>query len=199
MSTSGAYQYATGEGGIGLDAMNENIRKFLAGAPTEEATRAAMSQYGVSDEDIRRATGKSLMDYFPGAPTAVTTSPLSLATSQTSAEPVTSALSTLTPTADVSLTPSGTGNLAPIGSEAYRSAIGQGGIGLDAMNQNILNYLATNPTEVAAYNEAKKYGVSQEDIERATGKSYEQIFPETFRPGSVLFQWLWRCNQAAWW
>jgi hypothetical protein len=30
MSTSGAYQYATGEGGIGLDAMNETIRKFFA-------------------------------------------------------------------------------------------------------------------------------------------------------------------------
>jgi len=65
MSTSTAYQYATGEGGIGLDAMNENIRKFFAGAPTEEATRAAMSEYGVSDEDIRRATGKSLADYYP--------------------------------------------------------------------------------------------------------------------------------------
>ena len=32
MSTSTAYQYATGEGGIGLDAMNENIRKFFSGS-----------------------------------------------------------------------------------------------------------------------------------------------------------------------
>ena len=79
-----------------------------------------------------------------------------------------------------------TGNVAPIGSLAYQSATGKGGIGLDAMNQNILNYLATNPTEVAALAKAKKWGVSKEDIERATGKTYEQIFPETFRPGSVL-------------
>lgn len=62
---STAYQYATGEGGIGLEAMNQNIRDFFANAPTEEATRAAMAQYGVSDEDIRRATGKVFGDYFP--------------------------------------------------------------------------------------------------------------------------------------
>jgi len=75
MSTSTAYQYATGEGGIGLDAMNENIRKFFGGSPTEEATRAAMSQYGVSEEDIRRATGKSLAEYYPGVlPTSGATS-----------------------------------------------------------------------------------------------------------------------------
>ena len=73
--TSVAYQYATGEGGIGLDAMNKNIQDFFAASPTEEATRAAMSQYGVSDEDIRRATGKSLADYYPGVlPTSGATS-----------------------------------------------------------------------------------------------------------------------------
>lgn len=164
MSTMMAYDYAMAPGGIGLEAMNKNIQNFFAGNPTQEQTEAAMQEWLVTDADIQRATGKSFADYYP----------------------VQGGLSTLTPTADVSLTPSGTGNLAPIGSEAYRSAIGQGGIGLEAMNQNILNYLATNPTEAAALAEATKWGVSQEDIERATGKSYEQIFPETFRPGSVL-------------
>ena len=62
---SAAYQYATGQGGIGLEAMDENIRNFLATNPTEEATRAAMAEYGVSEEDIRRATGNSLANYFP--------------------------------------------------------------------------------------------------------------------------------------
>lgn len=176
MPPTTAYEYATAPGGIGLEAMNQNIQNFFAGNPTREQTEAAMREYLVTDADIQRATGKSFADYFP------VQGGLSTAT----VAPVTGGLSTLTPTADVSLTSSGAGDIAPIGSAAYRSAIGQGGIGLDAMNQNILNYLATNPTEVAAFNEAKKWGVSQEDIERATGKTYEQIFPETFRPGSVL-------------
>ena len=64
---SAAYQYATGEGGIGLEAMNQNILNFFAGSPTESAARAAMSEYGVSDADILRATGRSLLDYFPAA------------------------------------------------------------------------------------------------------------------------------------
>ncbi|MCQ6458609.1 hypothetical protein, partial [Vibrio parahaemolyticus] len=83
-------------------------------SPTEEATRAAMAQYGVTEADIQRATGKSLADYFPvqGGLSTVT------------AAPVTGGLSILTPTADVSLTSSGAGDIAPIGSEAYRSAIG---------------------------------------------------------------------------
>jgi hypothetical protein len=85
---STAYQYATGEGGIGLDAMNENIRKFFGGSPTEEAARAAMSEYGVSEADIRRATGKSLAEYYPGVlPTSgVTSNAGALPTSDTYTE-----------------------------------------------------------------------------------------------------------------
>ena len=86
--TSAAYQYATGEGGIGLDAMNQNIQDFFAASPTEEATRAAMAEYGVSDEDIRRATGKSLAEYYPAA-ASTATGALSTATA-TGALPTTS-------------------------------------------------------------------------------------------------------------
>lgn len=61
---SAAYQSAVGEGGIGLDAMNQNIRNFFANNPDEAATRAAMEQYGVTDADIIRATGRGLGDRF---------------------------------------------------------------------------------------------------------------------------------------
>jgi hypothetical protein len=153
---------------------------------------AAMQNYGVNlDEALGSAGPISYVDKINSGPLQTAAQPSyadyqAYQASSAPAAPVQGGLSTLTPTADVSLTPSGTGSIAPIGSAAYRSAIGQGGIGLDAMNQNILNYLATNPTEAAALAEATKWGVSQEDIERATGKTYEQIFPETFRPGSVL-------------
>lgn len=182
MSTSTAYQYATAPGGIGLDQMNQNIINFFAGNPDETAARAAMQQYGVSEEDIRRATGKALGDYYPSGG-------LSALPADTKPQGGLSNLPSATstaPAADASLTPSGTGNVEPVGSEAQRSALAPGGIGLEAMNQNILNYLATSPTEVAALAEAKKYGVSREDIERATGKSYTDIFPEVFKPGNVL-------------
>ena len=86
MTTSLAYQQATAPGGIGLEQMNQNIINFLAGNPDRATSEAAMAQYGVSDEDIRRATGKSFSDYYPtigalpGALSA-TESPLSLVTS----------------------------------------------------------------------------------------------------------------------
>lgn len=63
--TKYAYDYALEPGGIGLEAMNENIRNFFASNPTEEATRAAMAEFAVRDEDILRATGRSFSDYFP--------------------------------------------------------------------------------------------------------------------------------------
>jgi len=62
---SAAYRSATGAGGIGLDAMNANIRNFFANNPDEATTRAAMEQYGVTDADIMRATGQGLSDRFP--------------------------------------------------------------------------------------------------------------------------------------
>jgi len=63
--TKYAYDYAIEPGGMGLEAMNENIRNFFANNPTEEATKAAMAEFLVRDEDILRATGRSFSDYFP--------------------------------------------------------------------------------------------------------------------------------------
>ena len=63
--TKYAYDYAIEPSGIGLEAMNENIRNFFANNPTEEATKAAMAEFLVRDEDILRATGRSFSDYFP--------------------------------------------------------------------------------------------------------------------------------------
>ena len=62
---SAAYRSAIGAGGIGLDAMNANIRNFFANDPDEATTRAAMEQYGVTDADIMRATGRGLAARFP--------------------------------------------------------------------------------------------------------------------------------------
>ena len=62
---SAAYQAAMAPGGIGIDAMNQIIRDFFAGNPDEATTRAAMQEFGVSEEDILRATGKSFGVYYP--------------------------------------------------------------------------------------------------------------------------------------
>ncbi|NBW17094.1 MAG: hypothetical protein EBR82_54870, partial [Caulobacteraceae bacterium] len=136
--SSAAYQWAMGEGGIGLDAMNKNIQDFFAANPDQAATEAAMQQWGVSNEDIQRATGKSFADYYP----------------------VIKAPST-----------------GPLGSIAYQNAISEGGIGLDAMNQNIQSFLAANPTEQATRDAMQQFGVSEEDIQRATGRSFADYYP----------------------
>ena len=62
---SPAYQAAVAPGGIGLEAMNKNIRDFFASNPTEQQARDAMDQYLVTEEDLRRATGKGFADFFP--------------------------------------------------------------------------------------------------------------------------------------
>ncbi|NBQ80365.1 MAG: hypothetical protein EBT99_17485, partial [Betaproteobacteria bacterium] len=45
--------------------MNKNIRDFFASNPTEQQARDAMDQYLVTEEDLRRATGKGFADFFP--------------------------------------------------------------------------------------------------------------------------------------
>jgi hypothetical protein len=56
---STAYRYATGLGGIGLPAMNENIRRYFAQNPnaTPADIAAEQARWGTSNEDIYRATG----------------------------------------------------------------------------------------------------------------------------------------------
>ena len=295
MSTSIAYQYATAPGGIGLDAMNKNIQDFFAANPTESATQEAMKTWGVSEEDIKRATGLTLNDYYgeptwqpgtyaygvlvpefsPDSPAGQFQSALasgtpvedarlqmnanilaseyeragydpayvaqveqdylqqlygardiaaeSQAASQVPAsQSVTPPLQTLqstTPTRQASADPAATGALQALvtspatsalsrgklsrddveqnllesttlkpayGSQAYQFATAPGGIGIDRMNQNIRDFLATNPSEVKLYEAMQTWGVSKEDIERATGKAYTDIFPERFTPGSVI-------------
>ena len=193
ITPSAAYQYATGEGGIGLEAMNQNIRNFFNNIPTQEAAQAAMAEYGVSDEDIKRATGKSFKDYFPtissGNQTAVSggTGDVSLGTSSISGA-----------TGNDLVTIAGSRDLAqqniidaatvrPIGgSAAYQYAMAPGGIGIEQFNQNIRNFLANNPSELESFNAMKQYGISKEDVERATGKAYTDTYPEVFKPGNVL-------------
>lgn len=92
----------------------------------------------------------------------------------------------LKPTADVTTTPSGQGDLPATGSAALKAAVAPGGIGVEEFDRRIREYLDKSPTEVEAYKRMLDLKASKEDIERATGKSYEQIFPETFKPGSVL-------------
>jgi hypothetical protein len=92
----------------------------------------------------------------------------------------------LTPTADVTTTPSGQGDLPATGSAALKTAVAPGGIGVEEFDRRIREYLDGSPTEAEAYKRMLDLKASKEDIERATGKSYEQIFPETFKPGSVL-------------
>ena len=55
MALSDAYKYATGEGGMGLDAFYNNINQFLATNPDQQAISSAMAQYGVSQEDVDAA------------------------------------------------------------------------------------------------------------------------------------------------
>jgi hypothetical protein len=52
---SAAYQYATGTGGIGLDAYYGNINKFLANNPDQQAITNAMAEFGISQEDVDAA------------------------------------------------------------------------------------------------------------------------------------------------
>lgn len=75
---SSGLKYATGEGGIGADKYYENIRNFFANTPDEAATRAAMAEYGVSEADIKRATGRPLAEMFAQASPAVSPPPSNL-------------------------------------------------------------------------------------------------------------------------
>ncbi|NBU93207.1 MAG: hypothetical protein EBS18_01345, partial [Actinobacteria bacterium] len=174
---SAAYQYATGEGGIGLEAMNQNILNFFAGSPTESAARAAMSEYGVSDADILRATGRSLLDYFPAAPVANygVLPDRGLTNLNQDAEYNEPASNITSVSSEPVVTPSA----------AYQYATGQGGIGIEAMNQNIRNFFANAPTKEAAQAAMSEYGVSDADILRATGKSFADYFPTTSPLGSL--------------
>ena len=69
-----AYRYATSPTGIGLSAMNENIRRYLAqnpnATPAEDA--AEQARWDVSNEDIYRATGsywgRALTPAWAGGP-----------------------------------------------------------------------------------------------------------------------------------
>ena len=57
---SGAYQYATGVGGMGLDKMYENINNFLATTTDPTAIAAAQQEYGISDADIAAAKARTV-------------------------------------------------------------------------------------------------------------------------------------------
>jgi len=52
---SEGYRFAMQPGGIGEEKFYENIANFIRTNPTEEAARAAMQQYGISDADVYRA------------------------------------------------------------------------------------------------------------------------------------------------
>jgi hypothetical protein len=62
---SAGVQWALANQG-GLDTYNQNLKSWLADTShTAADTQAAMKQYGVSDQDILNATGKSLSSYYP--------------------------------------------------------------------------------------------------------------------------------------
>ncbi|NDC91643.1 MAG: hypothetical protein EB089_07310, partial [Acidimicrobiia bacterium] len=158
VDTSSAYDYATSTGGIGVNQMDQNIRDFFANNPSESATRAAMSEYGVSEADIQRATGRTLQEiYAPavaGALSSVTADTLSGAVGN---DTVSGALASVDISNQAYYASDGTKfgsqverdnyerSIAP--KTAYDYATGAGGIGLEAMNQNIRNFFAGNPTE----------------------------------------------------
>jgi hypothetical protein len=71
---STAYRYATSPTGIGLSAMNENIRRYFAQNPnaTPAEVAAEQARWGTSNEDIYRATGsywgRALTPAWAGGP-----------------------------------------------------------------------------------------------------------------------------------
>jgi len=72
------------------------------------------------------------------------------------------------------------------GSLAYQLFNTPGGLGIDGLDRRISAFISNSPSELDAVRAMKEYGVSKRDIERATGKTYDTIFPEVFKPGSVL-------------
>ena len=52
---SEGFRFATQQGGMGEDKYYENIANFLRNNPAQDAQRAAMQQYGISEADVYRA------------------------------------------------------------------------------------------------------------------------------------------------
>jgi hypothetical protein len=61
-------------------------------------------------------------------------------------------------------------------SSAYDYATSTGGIGVNQMDQNIRDFFANNPSEFDTVAAMVKYGVSEADIQRATGKTLSEIY-----------------------
>jgi hypothetical protein len=146
---------------------------FLANQGASDKTIAdAMSQFKVGTEQIARATGTQGQeaDYNKRFVQQV-------------AQPDTTAAQFLTKTADVGLQNqaladalSNSGLSAAAQYSATHSDVGTGG-GLAGLSQNINTALANpNLTLAQAQTEMNKYGLSDADVQRATGRSTTDIF-----------------------
>ena len=192
-NTSPSYQYATDANGIGLDAFYNNILTFLDTGPTAGQVEAAKSEWGVSDTDIQNALlyrQKTTMQqriiaedsFYPEFPLETVSfdynpQAVTVYTENTSNYDGLNYLSPMPTISNDSIYTELPKKEAQ--SPAFKAATSEGGIGIEAMNQNITNYLATNPTIQEVVKSAKDWGVSVEDIARVAPEIAKQVQAES--------------------
>jgi hypothetical protein len=186
--------YAAKPGGIGAAKFDQNIRDYLAVNPTATAAqkRTEMDLYGISDQDVSRATMPVAPVVARNSPSiaAPAPSPTGLLTqgsrSYFQANPdVAEAFSkdsfgmTESQFADTHFTKFGAaeGRASPASAAVPKTTLSagmtyasrQGGIGADAYYSNIRNWANSTPgaTESDRQREMQAYGVSEEDWSRS--------------------------------
>jgi hypothetical protein len=186
--------YAAKPGGIGAAKFDQNIRDYLAVNPTATAAqkRTEMDLYGISDQDVSRATMPVAPVVARNSPSiaAPAPSPTGLITqgsrSYFQANPdVAEAFSkdsfgmTESQFADTHFTKFGAaeGRASPASVAVPKTTLSagmtyasrQGGIGADAYYSNIRNWANSTPgaTESDRQREMQAYGVSEEDWSRS--------------------------------
>jgi hypothetical protein len=198
---SAALEYALNNG-MSEDQYYQNIFDAVvvaleSGTSTADM-RAEMDKYGVSPEDVARATGVSAADVTaqyeaalpavlapPVVETPVVTAPVveaptGLLGSTVSSTPTTTTTTT-TPTAiDYGDTGGGTVTAAPVvpaGSSAGLSYALNSGMGATQYYQNIFDFYKANANKSDAVLRAEmdKYGISPQDLATATGVSVGSV------------------------